>query len=106
MKWVWLVAAVTAEVAATLSLRASGGLRDRRWTAPVVAGYVLAFVFLSLALGAGMPVGVAYAVWASIGIISVALIARLIWRDPLTARMVAGIAVITVGVVLVELGSG
>lgn len=104
MSWIWLAAAIASELVATLSLRASDGFRDKRWLAPVAVGYLVSLVFLSLALSAGMPVGVAYGIWVAVGIALVALLARAIWRDPLTPRMIAGIVIICVGVVLVEIG--
>jgi small multidrug resistance pump len=51
-----------------------------------------------------MPVGVAYGIWTAIGVCLVALLTRVIWSDPLTRRMIVGIAVIAVGVLLVEAG--
>ena len=104
MSWVWLGAAITAEIGATLSLRASEGMRRRIWLIPVVSGYAAAFYFLARALDAGMKLGVAYGIWSALGIALVALLARLIWRDPLTTRMILGIAVIAAGVILVEMG--
>lgn len=104
MSWLWLAAAIGSELLATLSLRASDGFRRRLWLVPMAAGYLVSLVFLSLALNAGMPVGVAYGIWVAVGIALVALLARVMWKDPLTPRMVAGIAIITVGVVLVEIG--
>ncbi|GAA4431234.1 SMR family transporter [Georgenia halophila] len=100
----WLLAAIACEISATLSLRASDGFRRRRWLVPVVAGYLASIVLLALSLRAGMMVGVAYGIWAATGIAAVALLARVIWDDPLTRRMVAGIVLIAVGVLLVELG--
>lgn len=104
MSWIWLAAAITSELMGTLSLRASDGFRHKRWLVPMAAGYLVSLVFLSLALNAGMPVGVAYGIWVAVGIALVAVLARVIWKDPLTPRMMAGIAVITVGVILVETG--
>lgn len=104
MSWAWLAAAIVAELGGTLSLRASDGYRLRAWLAPVVTCYAVSIAFLALALNGGMPVGVAYGVWTATGIALVALLARAIWSDPLTARMIAGIAIIAVGVVLVETG--
>lgn len=104
MSWLWLAAAIAAELCATLSLRASDGFRKRRWLIPVVIGYLVSFVFLALTLSAGMPVGVAYGIWTAVGIGLVALLARAIWGDPLNRRMMLGIVVIAAGVVLVELG--
>jgi small multidrug resistance pump len=104
MSWAWLVAAIIAELGATLSLRASDGFRKRLWLLPLTIGYALAFMFLALALNAGMHVGVAYGIWAAAGISLIALLARAIWKDPLTKRMVLGIVVIAAGVILVEVG--
>ncbi|QDQ96036.1 DMT family transporter [Tomitella fengzijianii] len=104
MAGVWLAAAIAAELFATLSLRASRGLVKKAWLVPVVSGYVLAFGFLGGALRAGMSIGVAYGIWTAAGIAMVALLARAIWGDPLTRRMLVGIGVIAAGVVLVEAG--
>lgn len=104
MSGLWLLLSICCEVAATLSLRASDGFRRRRWIAPVVIGYALAFVFLSLTLAAGVPVGVAYGIWTATGVVLVAVLARTIWKDPLTRRMLAGIALIILGVALIEVG--
>ncbi|MCT2107436.1 cation transporter [Dietzia sp. HMSC21D01] len=104
MSWLWLGLSILFEVIGTLSLRASDGFRKRLWLVPVVVGYVVAFSFLGLALSAGMPVGVAYGIWTSVGIILVAVCARSLWNDPLTKRMLLGMGIIIAGVLLVEFG--
>ncbi|SDS62282.1 DMT family transporter [Microlunatus soli] len=104
MSWVWLAAAVAAEIAATLSLRAAATSPRRAWLIPVGAGYGLAFLFLAFTLRTGLPVAVAYGIWTAAGIALVAVLARAIWKEPLTKRMIAGIALIIGGVVLIELG--
>lgn len=104
MRWVWLLASILCEVAATPGLRASRGLRERRWVIPTGLGYATAFFFLGLAPDSGMPLGVAYGLWTAIGIVLIALMARVIWNDPLTQRMLAGMGFVIVGVLLVELG--
>jgi small multidrug resistance pump len=105
MSWVYLAAAIAFEVTATMALRASEGLRNKAWAPLIVGGYVICFVFLSLALRNGMAVGVAYGVWSAAGIALTAVIARIAFREPLTATMTAGIALIAAGVLLVELGA-
>ena len=104
MSWIWLACAIVSEVAATLSLRGSDGFRKKRWIAPSMIFYAAGFTFLGLSLHAGMPVGVAYGIWTAIGIALIALLARAIWKDPLTKRMVLGIVLIIAGVALVDLG--
>lgn len=105
MSWAFLVAAILTEVGATMSLRASDGLTRRIWILPVAAGYVLAFVFLSFALAEGLALGVAYGIWTASGVALTAVLARLIFGEPLTRTMAAGILLISAGVLLVELGA-
>ena len=101
--WALLTAAIVVEVAATLSLRAAQ--QHSAWLAVVVVGYLASFVFLTLVLRAGMPVGVAYGVWGACGTAATASLAAAIYGDPFTWPIVAGIGLIIIGVLLVELGS-
>jgi small multidrug resistance pump len=119
--WLFLVGAILTEVTATLSLRAAvgghdgpargeaggeaGGRRRRGWYAVVVVGYVSAFSLLSLSLGAGMPLGIAYGVWAAAGVAITAIASALLFKEPFTVLMATGIALIMGGVLLVELGA-
>ncbi|WP_114561398.1 DMT family transporter [Desertihabitans aurantiacus] len=106
MSWLFLAVAILLEVGATMSLRASEGLRKRWWAVPVVLGYVLAFGCLSLALQHGMPLGVAYGIWTATGVALTAVLARVVFDEPLTPTMAVGIVLIAAGVLVVELGSG
>lgn len=103
MSWLALLGGILLEVLSTLGLRASDGLRDRRWIAPVLIGYVTSFALVWLALRLGMPVGVAYGVWSACGVALVALLGRVLFAEPLTPMMVAGIALIIGGVLTIEL---
>ena len=105
MTWVLLGVAIASEVSATMALRASGGLRRKRWVPAVVGGYLCAFTFLALALERGLSVGVAYGIWAACGVILTAVAARWLFAERLTPAMALGIALTAVGVVLVELGA-
>jgi len=105
MTWLILAGAILTEVAATLSLRASEGLRKKRWIAPVALFYIAAFSLLTIALAGGMPVGIAYGIWAASGVALTAIGARVFFKERLTWRMTAGIALIAVGVLVIELGT-
>jgi small multidrug resistance pump len=98
-----LAAAIAVEVAATLSLRASQD--HSAWLVVVVAGYVGSFVLLTMVLRAGMPIGVAYGVWGASGTAATAVLAAVIFGDPFTWPIVAGIGLIIAGVLLIEFGS-
>ena len=84
-------------------MRASDGFRVKAWIAPVVVGYLASFYLLWLTLRLGMPVGIAYGVWTACGVALVAVIARYLFDDPLTARMGIGIGLIVAGVLTIEL---
>lgn len=103
MGWVLLAIAIVTEVFATMSLKvATDG--KRHWYVAVVAGYLVAFSLLAVALTTGLPIGVAYGVWAATGVALTAVLGRVLFKDPLTRTMLAGIGLIIVGVLLVELG--
>jgi small multidrug resistance pump len=101
--WLTLAAGIALEVLSTLGLRASDGFRKRVWIAPVVIGYVASFAFISWTLSLGMPVGIAYGVWSASGVALVALMGKVLFAEPLTPMMVAGIALIIAGVLTIEL---
>ncbi|MHA2787757.1 DMT family transporter [Corynebacterium sp. S7] len=103
MSWIWLLLSIAAEVTGTLSMRASDGFRKKKWLIPMTLAYVVAFFFLGLTLNTGMPVGVAYGLWTAIGLVAISVLAKLIWNEPLTRRMLVGMGFIGVGVLLVEL---
>jgi small multidrug resistance pump len=69
----------------------------------VIAGYLAAFYLLWLALSLGMPVGIAYGVWTACGVALVAVVARLLFAEPLTWVMALGIALIVAGVLTIEM---
>lgn len=96
--------AIVSEIIGTLSLRVADGFRRKIWIIPLVIFYALAFFFLALTIAAGMPVAVAYGIWSAVGVALIALLARIIWKEPLTPRMILGLILIMVGVLLVEIG--
>lgn len=101
--WLVLAAAIGAEVFGTLGLRASDGFRKRAWMAPVIVAYLASFYLLWLVLRLGMPVGVTYGIWTACGVALVAVIAKYVFGDPLTPRMIIGIGLIVAGVLTIEL---
>jgi small multidrug resistance pump len=101
--WLLLAAAIVSEVTATLSLKRA--LDQPGFYAVVVAGYVAAFVLLSLTLRQGLGIGVAYGIWAACGVALSAVGSKVFFGEPLTGLMIAGLVLIIGGVLLVELGS-
>jgi len=101
--WAYLAVAIVTEVLATLSLRVAVSGR-RSWYVVVLAGYVASFVLLSLALHEGLGIGVAYGIWTAVGVALTAILSKALFHERLSRTMVAGIALIVAGVVLLELG--
>ena len=102
--WLYLAIAIVAEVMGTSFLKATAGFTKPLPSLAVVAGYGLAFFFLSRTLDA-IPVGVAYAVWSGVGVTLVAAIGWLFLGQKLDAAAVGGMGLIVAGVVVLNLFS-
>lgn len=100
--WLFLTVAIVAEVAATSALKASEGFSQLLPSVIVVIGYAAAFYFLSLTLKA-IPVGVAYAIWAGLGIVLVAAIGWVLYGQKLDVWGFVGMGLILSGVLVLNL---
>jgi small multidrug resistance pump len=105
MPWLFLAGAILSEVVATTFLKLSEGFTKLVPSIVVVVGYVVAFGMLSQALTRGMTVGVAYGVWAAVGIALVAIAGAAFLGESLTWVQVGGIALVIAGVLALELGA-
>ena len=102
--YVYLAIAIVSEVVATSALRAAEGFARLAPSVLVVAGYALAFLFLSLTLKT-IPVGIAYAIWAGVGIVLVSLVAYFLYGQGLDAPALIGMGLIVAGVLVINLFS-
>jgi small multidrug resistance pump len=100
----YLAIAICAEVIATVSMKAVKGISTPLPLVLVIAGYALAFWMLTLVVRS-IPVGVAYAVWAGMGIVMVSVAALFIYGQKLDVPAMAGMALIVLGVVVIQLFS-
>jgi len=104
MPYVYLLVAIFAEVVATSLLKASDGM-SRTWpTVGSLAGYGVAFYFLSITLKT-IPTGIAYALWSGIGIVAISLVSWVFFKQALDAAALIGMGLIVVGVAVIQLGS-
>lgn len=99
----FLMGAILLEVAATLSLK--GALSNPWLYAVLVIGYASAFAMFSLALRAGFPLVAAYGIWAALGVVLTACLSAVLFAEQISPLVALGIAIIVVGVVLVETGA-
>ncbi len=102
--WALLIIAIVAEVIGTSALRASDGF-SRLWPSVlVIAGYAVAFYFLSLTLKT-IPMGVSYAIWSGVGIVLISLVGWLVFDQTLDAPALAGMGLIVTGVLVINIFS-
>jgi small multidrug resistance pump len=100
-----LLLAIATEVGATASLPRADGFRDPLWTAVVLGGYGVSIWLLAVVVRT-MPVSVAYALWSGIGTAAIAVIGALWLGERLDLLKAAAIAMIIVGVVVLNLHHG
>jgi small multidrug resistance pump len=96
--------AIAAEITATTSIKLSDGFTKLAPIAIIIAGYLASFFLLSKVLARGWSLGVVYAVWSAFGIALIALIDAFWFGHRFTPVQIAGLAMITAGVVALELG--
>jgi len=64
-----------------------------------IVAYAVSFFFFSLTLRT-IPLGISYAIWAGLGIVLIALVGWLWFKQPLDAPALIGLALIVAGVVV------
>ena len=102
--YLYLAIAVAAEVIATTSMKAIDGFNKPLPLLLVVGGYGIAFWMLILVVRT-IPVGIAYAIWAGLGIVLVSIAAMFIYQQKLDLPAVLGMGLIVSGVVVIQLFS-
>lgn len=104
MNWLYLFIAILAEVTATSSLKASESFTKLIPSCIVVVGYMVAFYCLSLTLRA-IPVGIAYALWSGIGIVLIAFVGWIVYKQNLDFAGIIGMGLIIAGVIVLNVFS-
>ena len=104
MGYWYLIIAIIAEVLATSALKQSDGFSRLLPSLVVMVGYGASFYFLSLVLRT-IPVGVAYAVWAGLGIVLITIVGAVLYDQKMDMPAVLGIGLIISGVVVLRLFS-
>ncbi|MGP0591770.1 DMT family transporter [Nitrospira sp. T9] len=104
MTYLYLFLAIVAEVIATSSLKAAEGFTKLGPSLLVVIGYFAAFFLLSLVLRS-MTVGIAYAIWSGVGIILLALVGAVAFREIPDMPAVIGMGLIIAGVIVIHVFS-
>lgn len=104
MHWAYLAIAIIGEIVGTSFLKSSLGFTRLAPALICIASYAIAFYFLSLSLKT-LPVGIAYAIWAGVGIVLIAAIGYFFHGQKLDLPAGVGIAMILAGVLVINLFS-
>ena len=104
MVYLYLALAIVSEVIGTSALKASDGFTKLIPSIVVVLGYGAAFYLLSVVLQT-IPVGVTYAVWSGVGIVLVAVVAAIMYKQIPDLAAMAGMGMIIAGVAVINLFS-
>jgi small multidrug resistance pump len=101
LHYLWLAAAICAEVAGSAFLVKSEQFSRVLPSVLVIIFYGFAFYGLAQALKS-MPLGFAYAIWAGLGIVLTALIGMIVFKQRLDLAGVIGIGFIVTGVIIMN----
>ena len=101
MHWAYLCLGIVAEVAGSAALKQSDGFTKPVFAVLSLSSFCIALFFLSLALRV-MPLGIAYAIWAGVGIVLVSLLGVVVFHRALDTPAIVGIALIVGGVIVVN----
>ena len=103
MAWFLLSIAIVAEIAGTLFLKASDGLSKLWPSIGVAVGYTTAFTLMAISLKK-LDICITYAIWSGVGIMGAAVGGLLFFDQHLSKLNIIGMAIIIVGVVVMNLG--
>jgi small multidrug resistance pump len=101
---IYLLLAIVTEVIATSALKATDGFTRPLPSALTLVGYAVSIYLLALTVRT-MPVGIVYAVWSGAGIVLIAAIAWFYYKQAIDLPGLIGIALILIGVLVVNLFS-
>ncbi|MEO6118276.1 MAG: SMR family transporter [Methylotenera sp.] len=102
--WLAIAIAIVAEVTATTALKASNEFTRLGPSLIVVAGYGVAFYFMTISMRV-LPVGIMYAIWSGLGIVLISIIGWLVYKQTLDVPAMIGMGLIIAGVVVINVFS-
>ncbi len=102
MSYLYLALAIVGEIIGSSLLKESEGFSKLYPTIGVIIAFVGCFFFLSLSLKT-ISLNTAYALWAGLGLVLTTVISVLVWKEKLNMASIAGITLILVGVVILNL---
>ncbi|MCG8377015.1 MAG: multidrug efflux SMR transporter [Chlorobiales bacterium] len=97
MHWLYLIIAITMEVAGTTCMKLSEGFSKLLPSISIFIFYGISFTFLTLALKV-LPVGMTYAVWSGAGTALITLVGIIWFGESFNMIKVISLLLIIIGV--------
>jgi small multidrug resistance pump len=102
-RWSLLSLAIACEVTGSLSLKAA--LDHRIFYVLVAVGLGSSGVLLAVMLRRGFPLGLVYGIWSAAGVALTFVFSMLLYSEAVRPASAAGLVLIVLGVLMIELGS-
>lgn len=104
MAYLYLFIAIFLETTAAITTRFTNQFTVLVPTLVTIVFAVSSYIVFSWSLKRGMNIGIGYAIWAGVGVLSVAFIGVAFLNDPLTWVQIAGVLLVISGLAAVQLG--
>ncbi len=104
MTYIYFAAAIVSEVVATSALKASEEFTKLIPSLIVIIGYCISFYLVTLVLRT-IPIGITYAIWSGIGIVLIAIVGAILYKQIPDIPAVIGMGLIIAGIVIINVYS-
>ena len=104
MTYFYLAIAIVTEVIGTSAMKATEGFTKFWPSLIVVVGYTISIYCLTIVVK-HMPIGITYAIWSGAGVLLVAIIAAIWYKQFPDLAAIVGMALIVIGVVVIHVFS-
>lgn len=102
--YIYLIIAVITETIGTASMQASAQFTKFWPTVLLIISYGVSFYFMALTMKF-MPVSIVYAIWSGFGIVLIAFIGWVVFKQSLDFAAIAGMGLIVAGVIVINMFS-
>ncbi|AWB46576.1 QacE family quaternary ammonium compound efflux SMR transporter [Paenibacillus sp. CAA11] len=106
MAYLFLAISIISELIGTSMLKASEGFTRLYPSLFTIVAFIISFFFISLTMKT-LPLNMTYAIWSGVGAVATTIISVMIWKEKINTGSIIGIALIVIGVVVLNLfGAG
>lgn len=106
MAYLFLAFTILAEVTGAITSRYSDGFKKFIPSMATIFVIIASYFFFALSLQYGLNIGIGYAIWAGVGVVLVAVLGFIFFKETLTKVQIVGVFIIIVGVFALEIGAG